>query len=514
MVYLSKSKYCGLWQCPKIAWMRKFKPGEAYFDGSVLARMEAGNEVGDLAMGLFGPYVEVTAYSDGKLDLPAMMAATEAEMAKGTENICEASFSYNGLYCAVDILRKDGGGWAIYEVKSSTKHRKDDGSYEDDKEIYIADISYQKYVLEHCGVRVTGTYLVCLNGDYVFDGTLDLTGLFFVSDVAEAVKSEIKNIEYNVAVAEKILESETEPDIDLSASCKKPYQCAFWDYCTRHVPEQSVFNVYRLNFRKKIEYYRKGWITYRDLLLNAPITNEKQLRQIRFGLEDMGTYVDRAELAAFLDRLSYPLYFLDFETMQPVVPRFIGTRPYTQIPFQYSLHYIEREGGELMHKEFLAESGPDPRRALAERLCEDIPPDVCVTAYNQAFECTRIKELAAAFPDLAEHLLSIRDNIVDLLVPFQSGWYYNRAMGGSFSIKSVLPAIFPDDPELDYHNLEGVHNGGEAMSVFPKIKDMPPDEQAKARRDLLKYCELDTYAMVKVWEELVRAAKEDNMNEF
>ena len=128
--------------------------------------------------------------------------------------------------------------------------------------------------------------------------------------------------------------------------------------------------------------------------------------------------------------------------------------------------------------------------------------NVCVTAYNKAFECTRIKELAAAFLDLAEHLLNIRDNIVDLLVPFQSGWYYNRAMGGSFSIKSVLPAIFPDDPALNYHNLEGVHNGGEAMTIFPKIKDMPPEEQAKARYNLLKYCELDTYAMVKVWEKL------------
>ena len=193
--------------------------------------------------------------------------------------------------------------------------------------------------------------------------------------------------------------------------------------------------------------------------------------------------------------------------MQPVIPQFVGTSPYTQIPFQYSLHYIEKKGGELKHTEFLAESGTDPRRALAERLCEDIPMNACVTAYNKAFECTRIRELATAFPDLAEHLLNIRDNIVDLLVPFQSGWYYNREMGGSFSIKSVLPAIFPNDPELDYHSLEGIHNGTEAMTIFPKIKDMRPEEREKARHDLLKYCELDTYAMVKVWEELVSVAK-------
>lgn len=508
MVALSKSKYCGLWQCPKIAWLRKYRPGALVLDDSVISRMKAGNEVGDLAMGLFGDYVEVTAYDGEKLDLAKMIADTRIEMEKRTPVICEASFSHNGLYCAVDILKKDGDGWAIYEVKSSTKHQKEDGSYEDDKEIYIADISYQKYVLEHCGVKVTGTYLICLNGDYVFDGTLDLNRLFFISDAAEAVKNEIGNIEYNVAIAEKLLQSDEEPDIDLNESCRTPYPCAFWSYCTMHIPQLSVFDIYRLWFSKKIDFYRKGWITYKDLLLHAPIKNEKQLRQIEFALEEKGTYVDKDAIAAFLrDHITFPLYFLDFETMQPVIPRFVGTRPYMQIPFQYSLHYIEHEGGELKHKEFLAESGPDPRRALAERLCEDIPMNVCVTAYNKAFECTRLKELAAEFPDLAEHLLNIRDNIVDLLVPFQSGWYYNRAMGGSFSIKSVLPAIFPDDPELDYHNLEGVHNGSEAMTIFPKIKDMPPEEQAKARRDLLKYCKLDTYAMVKVWEELVRVVK-------
>ena len=508
MLYLSKSKYCGLWQCPKIAWLRQYKPEVATIDASVQARFDAGNVVGDLAMSLFGDYLEVTTYIGEKLDLQTMIAKTVIEMDKGTENICEASFSYNGLYCAVDILRKEVNGWAIYEVKSSTKHRNDDGSYTDDKEVYIADIAYQKYVLEHCGVTVTGTYLVCLNGDYVFDGSLDLQQLFFISDVSDEVPFESNKIEPTLAIAEEILSSDEEPDIDLDPHCKKPYECAFWQYCTRHIPDESVFKLYRLTTDKKFTYYHNGWITYRDLIDNAPIRNEKQLRQIEYALEDKGTYINKDEIAVFLQKLSYPLYFLDFETMQPVIPEYIGTKPYAQIPFQYSLHYIEKEGGEIKHKEFLAESGTDPRRALAEQLCADIPKNVCVTAYNKAFECTRIKELAETFPDLAEHLMNIRENIVDLLVPFQSGWYYNRAMGGSFSIKSVLPAIFPDDPSLNYHNLEGVHNGGEAMTIFPKIKDMSPEDQLNARHNLLKYCELDTFAMVKVWEELVRAVEE------
>ena len=494
----SKSKYCGLWQCPKIAWLRKYKPEEMTIDGSVITRMEEGNVVGDLAMGLFGDFVEVTAYNGDKIDLSKMIENTKAEIEKGTPVICEASFDYNGLYCAVDILRKENDGWAIYEVKSSTH---------EDKLVYAADVAYQKYVLENCGINVTATYLVCINNEYVFDGTLDIHKLFKITDISESVFFESATIKTNLNVAEMILKSEDEPPIDLSTACNNPYRCSFWKYCAKEIPTPSVFDLYRMNFSKKIDYYKKGKIRYEDLINEPKITNDKQLRQMSFYLKEQGTYIDKAGIGAFLDTLSYPIYFLDFETVQPVIPEYIGTKPYAQIPFQYSLHYIEKEGGELKHKEFLAESGTDPRRAIAERLCEDIPMNVCVTAYKKTFECTRIKELAETFPDLAEHLLNIKDNIKDLIEPFQSGYYYNKAMGGSFSIKSVLPAIFPDDPALNYKNLEQIHNGGEAMSIFPKIKDMPEDEQKSTRHNLLKYCELDTYAMVKVWEELRRVVE-------
>lgn len=155
------------------------------------------------------------------------------------------------------------------------------------------------------------------------------------------------------------------------------------------------------------------------------------------------------------------------------------------------------------HTAFLAESGKDPRRALAEQLCHDIPLNACITAYNKGFECGRINELAEAFPALRYHLLNIRDNIVDFLDPFRAGYYYLPEMEGSFSIKKVLPALFPNDPQLDYSNLTGsVHNGGEAMTIFPKIKDMAPADQQKARQSLLDYCHLDTLAMVKIWQKL------------
>lgn len=499
MFYFSKSKYCLAWQCPKLLWLSKNKPELKTEDPSLQARFDEGNVVGDLAMSIFGDFTEVTAFKeDGKLDLDKMQELTRECIANGTENICEASFNYKGLYCAVDILRKENGGYAIYEVKSSTHA----------SHIYAVDIAYQKYVLEQCGVKITGTYLVCINPEYVRGDELDLNGLFQIIDMSEEVNDELQNVPSLLLKAEQVYNSKDEPKKDIGEHCREPYKCGFWEYCTEALPKPNVFDLYRISFKKALKHYYNGQISFNDLLSDSCITNEKQLRQIQHNLSALPDEIDKGCINEFLDTLSYPLYFLDFETTQPVVPQFKGTKPYEQVPFQYSLHYIEYEDGPLLHKEFLAESGTDPRRAIAERLCEDIPMNVCVTAYNKGFECGRIKELAECFPDLRDHLLNIERNIKDLLVPFQSGYYYNRAMGDSFSIKSVLPALFPDDPSLDYHNLEQIHNGNEAMTVFPQIKNMSPEDAEAARRNLLEYCKLDTYAMVKVWEKLKEAAAE------
>ena len=498
---LSKSKYCAFVQCPKNLWLGVNKPDLAVIDASAESRMEEGNVIGDLAMQIFGDFVEVTAYRpDGTLDLAKMTRDTKSLMDKKTPVICEASFSYNGDYCAVDILKREGDGYAIYEVKSST------GA----KDVYITDISYQKYILEHCNVKVTGTYLVCINSDYVFDGKLKLSELFEIVDVAEDVEKEILSVEANIKAANIVLSEKTEPSLDLFSGCHKPYHCAFWKYCTRHLPSPSVFDLYGtgFGFEKKLDYYKNGICSFEEASRDKTIMKTKiRSLQINHEINDLPTHIDRDGIQDFLSTLWYPLYFLDFETMQTVIPEFVGTKPYAQIPFQYSLHYIKNEGGELHHKEFLAESGEDPLREISESLCKDIPDNACVIVFNQTFECGRLGELASYFPDLSEHLLKIRENIRDLLVPFRKGYYYNRRMNGSFSIKKVLPAIFPDDPSLDYHNLEGIHNGGEAMTIFPKIKDLPLEEQVIARKNLLKYCELDTYATVKIWQELVKVSK-------
>ena len=505
MKHLSKSRYTTFRQCPKALWLNIYKPDEAIIDASQQARFEAGNYVGDLAMEYLAPYEEVTAHTpDGGLDLSEMCRRTQECIARGVENIAEASFSWDGNYCAVDILHKTPGGWAIYEVKSSA------GTVdmpEDDPEYvkYARDIAYQKYVLEQCGIKVTGTYLVRIDKEYVRGDRLDIKGLFYTANLSELVQQEYQVVPQMIAAAKHTLAG-PEPDIDLGLHCHDPYNCAFWEYCTRHLPKPSVFNVYGgkgrggFTFSKKLEHYYKGAVTFDDLRNEdlGPIQN----MQIECTLEDCD-HINPAGIKEFLDRLTYPLYFLDFETQQDAVPQYPGTQPYQQIPFQYSLHIIEYEGGPLLHKEFLGISGQDPRRDIAEALCRDIPKDVCTLAYNKMFECGRLRELANSFPDLAEHLRNIADNIQDLIDPFRAGDYYVPAMGGSFSIKSVLPALFPGDPQLDYHALSGLcQNGGDAMTLFPSIAKMSQAEAAAAREALLRYCELDTLAMVKVWEKL------------
>ena len=165
------------------------------------------------------------------------------------------------------------------------------------------------------------------------------------------------------------------------------------------------------------------------------------------------------------------------------------------------------ENDKLYHKEFLGEANIDPRRSLAESLVNDIPLDVCTLAYNMSFEKGVIKELAEMYPDLSNHLMNIYDNMKDLMIPFFNRWYYNKDMHGSYSIKYVLPALFPNEESLNYKNLELVHNGDEAMNIYARLGEYPKEEQKHIRERLLKYCELDTYAMVKIYEKLGEAIK-------
>lgn len=483
----SKSRYCSAVQCPKILWLKKNNPDA--FDSSVMnqAVLDTGSAVGDLAMGLFGDYVEVPFG-----DLGEMISTTKHLVEARTPVIAEASFSVDGLFCSVDILKVlDSDEVELYEVKSSTSVH----------DIYYHDAAFQCYVLNRLGYKVKSCNIVHINNQYERCGELDINEFFTVEDITTDAMLLQRDVATNVDAIREYMEQTSEPCDDIGEHCFSPYSCGFFGYCSRNLPTPNIFDVAGARTSTKFKCYRNGIVSFEDLN-TCDLLSGSQYKQIEHELFDYPPYIDKESIRGFMKNISFPLYFLDFESFQPAIPLYDHSHPFEQIVFQYSLHYFEHEDDELKHKEFLAYPGEDPRRKLAEQLCADIPLNVCTTAYNMGFEKGRIRGLAEIFPDLRDHLMNIHDHIVDLMIPFQKKWYYCRAMQGSYSIKYVLPALFPNDPSLDYHNLEGVHNGGEASEAFAKMATMTEDKIELMREHLLKYCGLDTYAMVKVWEKL------------
>ena len=470
-------------------WLDKNKPEEMADIGNESV-LENGTKVGELARSYFGKYKNI----EFNKDLSKMISDTEKELKNGPNIITEASFNFDNNFCSIDILKNDIDGINIYEVKSSTEI----------SDIYLYDVSYQYYVLNNLGFNIKKANIMYINNKYVRNGELELDKLFNIQDVTEIAISKQNEINEKINEINKYMQKyddkENEPEKKISMNCFEPYECVYWNHCTKELPENNIFKIRLMHKDKKLELYNEGKISFEDVKYEG--INEEYLEQIDFELNDKRTKIEKEKIQDFLDTLSYPIYFLDFETFQQAIPKYDGISPYMQIPFQYSLHYIEKEGGELKHKEFLAEAGIDPRRTLAERLVTDISKNVCVTAYNMSFEKGVIKKLAETYPDLSEHLLNIRDNIKDLMTPFKERYYYCKAMQGSYSIKYVLPALFPDDPELDYHNLPVVHNGGEASFAYSDLVNHTKEEQEEIRNGLLVYCGLDTLAMVKVWEKL------------
>ena len=487
--FLTKSRYCSGLQCKKILWLNKFKP-EIIKAESDESRLKTGREVGELAKGLFGDYIDIP-YDEG---INLRIDATKKALEDAPNVIAEASFLHENNFCSVDILKNDSDGVEIYEVKSSTKI----------KDIYLDDVSYQYFVLANLGLDVKKASIVYINNEYVRGNELDINRLFNIEEVTDIVRQKQDEIKSDIGLIDDFMQvhgSENEPDTDIGPYCFDPYGCAFWNYCTRDLPSPNVFDVAGMWKSQKFEKYYEGIISFEDL--ENEDLNRKYLEQIDFELNNRPPKINRNAIREFLATLKYPLYFIDYESCNWAVPEIVGTKPYQQIPFQYSLHIIQHEGAPLEHREFLAEADDeDIIRSFAESMIGDMPDDGSVIVYNKGFESARNREIGEMYPDLSSEMERINSNIVDLMVPFRSRDYYTREMEGSYSIKKVLPALCP---ELSYDDLPLIHNGGQASDAFMSLKDKTQEEREEIRYGLLKYCELDTLAMVRIWEKLNEA---------
>ena len=484
--YLSKTMYTKGIQCHKALWLYKYR--RELMDersASQLAVFNVGYQVGDLALGLFPGGVMVPY---GGLTAEEQLQKTREALARGEETIYEATFSHDNIFVKVDILHRGPDGWELYEVKSSTSL----------KDQYLQDIAVQYHVLSGFGLVISTASLVHINNQYVRRGGIEVEKLFTVLDLTETIRAMQPEIVSNVAAMRKML-LEDIPSIDIGPHCHNPYDCSFLGHCWEHIPENSVFEFKGHGSPDPFKLYEQG------ILKMADVPPEQLGWRQRLQLESLmhqKNHIDVDAVGSFLVSLSYPLCFMDFETSYIVpVPLFDGTRPYQQVPFQFSLHVINEPNGEIQHFEFLADELKDPQQNFLEHLLAAIPPDACILTWNQTFEEQRLRELAAAFPERSGEIHAIIDNLRDLMAPFRDKSIYDWRFKGSYFIKYVLPAM------VEGYSYEGMEvNNGEAASAawLQMIRTTDDEEKESLRRNLLQYCHLDTYGMLMILGEMRR----------
>lgn len=482
---LSKSQYVRGLQCHKSLWLYKNQPElRVKPNAQQQSKFDTGHLVGGLACQLFPGGVEIQFDPN---NYEGMAKQTNSLIEQGVEVIYEATFIEKGVFAMVDILVKNGDSWDLYEVKSSTNV----------KDYHQDDAAVQWYALSN-KVKLNRAFIVHINNQYERQGKLDLPGLFSICDVTEVVVNKQQDIQNNINSMEDMIVAE-KPSVEIATKCHSPHECDFIKHCWKNIPTPSVFDLYRMRSVNKFELYQKGIVTFEDIPSHQKLSEIQQV-QVQASLLQK-EFIDKDIIESFFSGLTYPLHFFDFETFQDAVPRFDGQKPFMQVPFQYSLHILH-ENGELEHKEFLGDENSDPRETLIESMVEDIFPSGTIVAFNQGFEKGVIKALANSYTEHHKLLMDIHGRFVDLIDPFRQLGYYHPDFNGSFSIKSILPAMFPNDAELDYKKLE-IQNGGMAMDVFANLHRIEDRVQVeKIRKDLLAYCHLDTLAMVRIYQKL------------
>ncbi len=486
---LSKSAYISGKQCLKRLYLqKKYRHLASAPTATQEAIMQQGTTVGELAQAYFPGGVDCT--PESYYDFGPSIEQTQVFISDGKQTLYEASFFHDQVLAALDIWHREGEEvWAI-EVKSSTSV----------KEYHLDDAALQYWIMEQLEQAPNRFFIMHLNNQYVRGKALDIKQLFTLTDITELVKEKRTEVGKNLQSYKAVLAQAEIPEVPIGPHCGDPFACEFINHCWQHIPSPSVFDLSRIG-TKAYRFYEEGKVSYEDLKEESELSGNQKL-QVRSYLKNE-VQLKPEGIKQFLGKLEYPLYFFDFETINPAIPLYEGSKPYEQIGVQYSLHWLENEKAELKHLEFLSEFQSDPRPELAEQLIKDLGSSGSIIAYNMSFEQRVIKSLAESNPEIAPQLLALLPRFKDLIIPFSKKYYYHPKMHGSASIKAVLPALFPHDSDLSYDSLT-VSEGGTASTLLQAVAEntLDPKTKAQVRQDLLAYCKLDTLAMVKIWEKL------------
>jgi hypothetical protein len=382
------------------------------------------------------------------------------------------------------VYDKAAESYDLYEIKSSSKVKQE----------HEYDLTFQSLVLEAASMPLRAIYLIHINNDYVLQNDLELDPFFVIEEISAKVEKRREDVRKLREAAWQVSQS---PKPLAEFACTHPKTCPCPALCHPDLPEHSIYDLPRIG-RKAADLREKGILDIRDIPVNYPL-NAKQAQHAQ-AVQSGEALIDPPAIQTWLDELSYPLHFLDFETFAPAVPLFTGYRPFEQVIFQYSLYTIAQPGADPKHHACLITDRADPEPPLAADLLQHLRPQGSVLVWYAPFERNRNRDLAAHCPDLSEALLAINTCLRDLMTPFSAGWFIHPEFHGSASLKAVLPVLCPD---LDYADLK-IQDGQEAMLTWYRLQmeDVTPEEQAEVREAMLAYCQRDTYGMVAIWNKL------------
>jgi hypothetical protein len=489
---LSKSTFLRGLQCAKSLYLYKnFIQTRDSVSAEQQAIFNRGNNVGVLAQKLFPGGIDATPAK--RSNNIAAVENTQKLIESGAEVIYEAAFQHEQVLAILDVLVKKDGKWYAYEVKSSTKI----------SHTYILDASLQYWVITNSGIPLEDISLIIINNQYVRNGDVNLQELFSIKSVKKEALLNQPLVEEKISLSKNVIHEGVMPSVAIGEHCFSPYNCDFMGTCWKNIPANSVFDITGIKKAEQFNLYNSGIKTIAEIPEKNDLDKNANIH-IQ-ALKNNSVRLDKPAIAAFLAKVAYPLFFMDFETFMPAVPIYDKTKPYQHIPFQYSLHYKKDKDAKLEHFEFLAEQGFDPRKAFIESLLKHTESAGTILVYDVLMEKNVLNGLKNDFPEHASSIDLRLKRMIDLAQPFQSRSYYHPAMKNSFSMKSLLPALVPD---LSYSNLK-ISTGSIAMIAYENLqKETDMFRILETREYLLEYCKLDTLAMVKVFEVLERTNNE------
>ena len=480
---LTKTKILHGYQCQKRLWLHCNLPAGEGQSLSLSAKhiMRQGQEVEQHAREKF---------PNGKTvpkDSETALAETQSLMESGTDCLFQATFAADGVLVRCDILRKNGDKWDIVEVKSSTKV----------KDEHIEDLAVQWHVLESAGIPLAGAFLMLVNsGNCVYP---DLSNLLREENITAKVQEAANTIADLRRECGETLDMGAAPDIQIGKHCSSPQECPFIDECWAHVPKQSFDTVPRLGWAKKEDLIARDKLHAADV--DVELT-EKQRRYVEM-VQSGRQIIDKERIRARLSELAFPVHFLDFETLNPAIPRFDGMHPYGQFPFQFSCHILRDADGEAEHHEYLHSDISDPRRPLLSALLNCLGEAGSVVVHHRSMEAGVLEKGLCGIADQGQEkrLRAILARLWDLENVFKDD-YLDPKFLGSTSMKNILPIIAPD---MAYDNLGEVQGGNDASAAW----NMTIHGKGDYAENLREYCKRDTEGMVAIYRHLVNLVGEN-----